>query len=213
MVGVVFGKAAEVAEAKGALRRVLRQRRRAMGADEQVAASRAMARIVVEDSRWLRASAVAAFASMPGEPDTRPLLEQALRDNKELWLPKVIDTDPPSLTWIRVVQLDQLEAGAFGILEPVERPNVDRGEVERFDLIVIPGLSFDSVGARLGSGRGYYDRALAGVRDRTRPVRMGLCFADFFDPPEGPIPTEPHDVPMHCVATEQGIEISTKNGD
>ena len=36
---------------------------------------------------------------------------------------------------------------------------------------------------------------------------MGLCFAAFLDPPEGPIPMDDHDVPMHQVATELGITL------
>ena len=58
---------------------------------------------------------------------------------------------------------------------------------------------------RIGFGPGHYDRLLESVAATARPVRMGVCFADFLDPVEGPIPAEPHDVPMHMVATETGV--------
>jgi 5-formyltetrahydrofolate cyclo-ligase len=100
--------------------------------------------------------------------------------------------------------LDVLAPGGFGLLEPPE----SAGEPQPLaaldlDLVLVPGLGFASSGARLGFGRGYYDRALAPFADRDAPLRLGLCFAEFLD--TAAIPTDTYDVPMHAIATERGI--------
>ena len=66
-------------------------------------------------------------------------------------------------------------------------------------------LAFSSAGARLGHGRGYFDRALARVTTHTALV--GVALARFLDPAEGPIPTTPADVPMHAILTERDLTI------
>ena len=64
--------------------------------------------------------------------------------------------------------------------------------------------AFSSAGARLGFGKGHYDRALAPVRDRAAPRRVGVCLRDALDP-DGGVPSGPLDVPMHAIATEAGV--------
>jgi 5-formyltetrahydrofolate cyclo-ligase len=83
----------------------------------------------------------------------------------------------------------------------VALPDVGHG----IDLVLVPGLGFSSAGARLGSGQGYYDRALAPPAAGAGPVLVGVCLSPWLDPAEGEIPCEPHDVRMHYVASERGV--------
>lgn len=73
------------------------------------------------------------------------------------------------------------------------------------DLVLVPGLGFGRDGARLGFGKGHYDRALAPVRDLPAPLRIGSRLDGDLDPAEGRIPKEPFDVPMHWIATPDGL--------
>ncbi len=68
------------------------------------------------------------------------------------------------------------------------------------DVIVVPGTAFTAGGARIGQGGGWYDRFLPQCRDDA--VTIGLAFA-----PQvlASIPTEPHDVPLDLVVTENGV--------
>lgn len=68
---------------------------------------------------------------------------------------------------------------------------------EQIDLAVIPGVSFDAKGNRLGRGKGYYDRLLPLLRS----YNIGICY--HFQVSEK-IPTEPFDLPMDEVRTEYG---------
>jgi 5-formyltetrahydrofolate cyclo-ligase len=69
------------------------------------------------------------------------------------------------------------------------------------DVVVVPGLAFTPGGARLGQGGGWYDRFLANV-DRSRCVVVGVCFAEQL---VESLPTEPHDVAVDHVVTEEGV--------
>lgn len=66
------------------------------------------------------------------------------------------------------------------------------------DILLIPGLAFDEKGNRLGRGKGFFDKYLAGFTG----IKIGLCyeFQVFED-----IPLEPHDQLMNYVVTDKRI--------
>jgi 5-formyltetrahydrofolate cyclo-ligase len=182
------------------LREALLRRRRALGDDEVESASRSIVDIVCSSAAWRDASVVAAFYGVRQEPHTAPLLLATIAAGKELWLPAVRGH---ALAFGRVHALDDLVPATFGLFEPAIA-TTSLAELAP-SLVLVPGLGFATSGARIGFGRGFYDRALAPLRERDACVRMGMCFATFLDPPEGPIPVLLHDVPMHQIATELGI--------
>lgn len=184
---------------KGRLRAALRSV--AIPDDQRALASHLLADVVVNHAAFITATAITAFVGVRHEPDTTAILHTALEHGKQLFLPRVLDRT--TLAWHRIHDLDALVTSAFGLLEPSpSHPHaLDFPSVE---LAIIPGLAFASrSGARLGQGRGYYDRALQHAPTRT--TFLGVCLARFLDPPEGEIPTTPTDVLMHAVATERGL--------
>lgn len=64
-----------------------------------------------------------------------------------------------------------LAENAWGITEPQNGMEVN---VELLDLILIPLLAFDKKGNRVGYGKGFYDRMLAGCRPDAR--KIGLSY-------------------------------------
>lgn len=68
-------------------------------------------------------------------------------------------------------------------------------------VVLVPGLAFDRRGARLGHGKGYYDRFLSRLsaigRARFVGVTGGYVVAE--------LPTEPHDVLMTHLAGTFGV--------
>ena len=144
-------------------RALARQRRRAK-ADRLPALGDAMCRALTALPVWQAAPAVFAFASLPDEPDTLPLLRAALAAGKRLYLPRVADR---VLETVPVQDLAGLVPGAYGICEPA-------GPAEALPpgtLALVPCLAMDAHGVRLGRGGGYYDRFLAGFAG----PRLVLC--------------------------------------
>ena len=88
-----------------------------------------------------------------------------------------------------------LQAGAFGIEEPTGE-NFTRYHEIKFG--IIPGVSFDRQGNRLGRGKGYYDKLLP-LLDAS--YNIGICYR--FQAREE-IPCEPFDRRMDEVWTEEG---------
>jgi 5-formyltetrahydrofolate cyclo-ligase len=87
----------------------------------------------------------------------------------------------------------------YGYQQPVAgSPLVAEAEI---GVVLVPGLAFDHFGARLGRGKGYYDRLLA----RLGPgVDLVGVTADALVSPL-PLPMADHDVPMGWLATESGV--------
>lgn len=67
-----------------------------------------------------------------------------------------------------------LHPGVFGIMEPL--PEVEEVLCRDLYAICIPGLAFDRTGARLGYGKGYYDRFLQQPPDARRPLLIGVGY-------------------------------------
>jgi 5-formyltetrahydrofolate cyclo-ligase len=88
---------------------------------------------------------------------------------------------------------NELIKGTFGIYEPTSKAT---DNYDQIDLAIIPGVAFDLHGARLGRGKGYYDRLLPLIK----AYKIGLCFG--FQKVEN-IFTEPHDIPMDEIITEK----------
>lgn len=188
--------------AKAELRARCLERRRGRAADEVAARSSRLVGHVLEDPRWRSAASVAAFVGVKGEPDTRLLLETALRQGKRLWLPRMAGPRRQVIEFVAVAELAGLALAPFGLLEPTGGPGQDLEGLD-LDLVLVPGLAFTRGGVRLGFGKGHYDRALAPLRASSRPLRLGVCFADELDAAR--LPEEPHDVRVHEVLTEDGL--------
>jgi len=140
-----------------------------------------------QQARW-----IALYAPLQNEIDTALLFAAARAAGKRVQYPLVCGEQ---LMFQEVTTLEQLSRGSFGILEPCSR---GAGQVQTVpDLMVVPGVAFDLRGHRVGFGKGYYDRYLAGLHQL--PFLVGLCHEfQLCDQ----VPAEGHDIRMHCLVTE-----------
>jgi 5-formyltetrahydrofolate cyclo-ligase len=132
------------------------------------------------------------FAPLPDELDVWPLLEQFLAAGKICALP-FFDSAAQTYSARRVQNLAaDIAIGKFGVREPASScPEIP---LEKFDLILVPGVAFDWNGNRLGRGQGFYDRLLA----KTSGLKCGVTY-DF--QLIGKIPAEPHDAKVNFIVT------------
>lgn len=94
---------------------------------------------------------------------------------------------------------DPSRGGPFGILQPkLTAPPVEP------DIILVPLIAIDRRGARLGRGKGHYDRVLAPLRRHgARLIGVGWPIQRL----ASEIPSDPWDVPLHGFASPEGVEI------
>lgn len=88
-------------------------------------------------------------------------------------------------------QLDEntvLHESKWGILEPTSGRKID---VTDIDVVLVPLIVADKHGGRIGYGKGYYDRFLAGCRPDIQ--KIGLSLSPLLDKIQN---LEPFDVPL-----------------
>ncbi len=183
----------EIFEAKAALRRTSRQRRRE-------AASSGVSAVVCR--RLLDSLAIPGDATVSGywplrdELDPRPILSALATRGQRLCLPVVVESGAPLVFrgWKPDVSL---EPAAFG----TQVPGADCPVLEP-DLLLVPLLAFDRRGFRLGYGGGFYDRTLATLRGRRPVLAVGLAFAA---QEVDAVPVEAGDEPLDRIVTEREV--------
>jgi 5-formyltetrahydrofolate cyclo-ligase len=159
------------------LRRLLRQRRKALAPHAQHQAARGLYRQLAQHPHFRRARHIALYLPNDGEIDPRPLLRAAQRRGKTTYLP-VLNAWPRSkMAFQRIDPHERLRANRFGIPEPRHNPKRQR-KVWALDLVLLPLVGFDRFGGRLGMGGGFYDRSLAYRKMRKnwhKPTLLGLA--------------------------------------
>ncbi len=175
---------------KAALRASVRRAREALDADERRAASATASTRLLALPELRRARTVLLYAALPDEADPGRAGEALLDRGVRVLLPRVVGDE---LHLARARRGEKLLPGAFGILEP-QGPRIEEDQV---DVAVLPGVAFDRTGARLGQGKGFYDRLLP----RLRPDGLLVGFA-FSCQVVAHVPVEPHDRRVQVVVTE-----------
>lgn len=181
----------DVAEAKAALRRALRERRAARSDGARAAEGDRLA----AHAGALPGSTVAAFVGARTEPPTLPLLEALRARGRRVLLP-ILRADM-DLEWGELGDADALRPARLGLLEPAG-PSLGVDAVGAAELVLAPALAVDTAGRRLGQGGGSYDRAL----ERAAAPVVAIVFDD--EVRDEPIPVEPHDKRVAGVLTPGG---------
>ena len=213
---------------KKQLRTKILQIRDALTEEQRQIDSAKITEKVLASEEYQNSKIILTYASFRSEVNTFLLMEQAIKDGKKVYVPRIEEevqedgTRVKSMEFYQILSTDELQEGYWGVPEPeaeVERmfsigtnkteDNILQEEngislVKSSLLIILPGAVFDKNGNRIGYGGGFYDRYLAG-RDTGIPVcNMALAF-DCQVVEQGMIPVEEHDVQVDVIVTEQGI--------
>ena len=172
---------------KQALRRQIREKKRAMTEEQIVSASVRLGKLFADSELYKNANTIYGYLPYNQEVRTVPMLEQALRDGKRVAVPKVYGEE---MKFIYMDDLSKVFRGYAGIPEPVaDEPVAD----DPTALVLMPGLAFDPQGHRIGYGGGFYDKFLAS--EPSHPT-LALCYN--FQMLEH-LDTEEFDIPVDCV--------------
>ncbi|MEO1135109.1 MAG: 5-formyltetrahydrofolate cyclo-ligase [Pseudomonadota bacterium] len=138
---------------------------------------------------------VSLYYPIRDELDTEPLASALFEEKTAVALPVVVRKKAP-LGFRRYLPGDPLTTGAYGAQIPTEAAAETTP-----DILVIPLLAFTRSGGRLGYGGGYYDRTLAALREKGKPVAVGYAYgAQEVDA----LPLSPLDQPLDWIVTERG---------
>ena len=175
---------------KRQIRQEIKHRKQGITPDERERLSRQICRAIESLPGFERVVHLMLYHALPDEVDTRPLLSKWARD-KQLYLP-IVDGDD---LIVAPYAGGDMKQGAFHIWEPTDTTAIDPA---RLEWIVVPGVAFDRQMNRLGRGKGFYDRLL----QQTPARKIGICYGlQLVDE----IPTEPHDMKMDLIITENDI--------
>ncbi len=182
-------------QAKARARADLRERRNSLS-DEQIRAwSQAICERIAASKPFLEADLLLLYAPIGKEINLLPLVRIARERGVPVAFP-VCDPETCTLTF-RLLETDKrLNAGAYRIPEPPADAPLAMPTAR--SLCVLPGLSFTPEGARIGYGKGYYDRFL----EEFPGVAVGAVYEALL---AKKLPTESHDRNALLVFTEKGV--------
>jgi len=170
-------------------------------------ASAKFVELIVELPWYQDADRIAAYLPFNGEADPLPLMDRAIQDGKQVFVPVIVAKAEPLRfeAWTRETSVQK---NRFNIREP--QTSGDSIEVAELDLVITPLVAFDGQRNRMGVGGGYYDRTFAflnGVATKDRqPILIGLAYEL---QRLKKIDTSQHDVRLDAVVSETGALIFT----
>ena len=135
----------------------MRQRRKAMDPNTIDATSREIFRHLLNSRLWQEAKVIHTFLPQNTEPNTFFLVQEALQSKRRVQVPKVAGPSHLTHHWLEDIKL--FKKSLWGIPE-IQDSAASVADLSKIDLVLVPGLAFSRKGARLGQGRGYYDRFL-----------------------------------------------------
>ena len=182
---------------KKEIRAKILKMRQALPKEEVREKSLRIMRRIEETETFKNADNLLAYIDFRGEVATGTLIEKAWELGKKVYVPRVAGKE---MEFYQIHSFEDLEKGAYGILEPKkECPVYEAGEGQT-TLAILPGSVFDEKKNRVGYGGGFYDRFLENLRKDA--VTIGIAFdLQIFDE----VPKEPHDAQLDYIVTESRI--------
>tara|TARA_B110000495_G_C23032286_1_gene615193 strand:+ start:573 stop:1172 length:600 start_codon:yes stop_codon:yes gene_type:complete len=104
---------------------------------------------------------------------------------------------PPGLSHCIINKETSYETDKFGISSPLEGVSISE---DKIDVVIVPLLTFDNQGARVGYGKGLYDRFLSQCNPNC--VKIGVSF---FEPTTAISGVNENDIRLDYCATPNKI--------
>lgn len=166
----------DIREEKAAIRSKCRLLRSQFTAEEKKSLDARIFNRLMNLWRYRECGTLLTYVSNDIEVDTHALIEDALKRSKRVAVPRCIP-GLHEMEFYYINSFDDLQKGAYGILEPIKskcEKLIDLNE----GLCIIPALTFDEQGYRLGFGKGYYDRFLSRFKGDTAGICYECCISN-----------------------------------
>ncbi|MCD4668890.1 MAG: 5-formyltetrahydrofolate cyclo-ligase [Actinomycetia bacterium] len=187
----------DINRSKKAIRKSIQEKRDSLVPGLRQDKSRIIAKKFLGLKEYRKSGSILAYFPFRSEIDTRIIIKEALRQGKKVALPRV---NKKKLDLYYIDSLSEgLEPGIHDIMEPIpsECSKALPGEI---DLVIIPGVGFDTEMNRLGYGGGFYDRLLREIPTHIPGIALAfnLQIVDR-------IPVSEHDLKIDILITESVI--------
>lgn len=175
--------AVAVSGAKRSLRAELKQRLRALSAEERLRQSHLLAQKVFTHSEYQKSKRVSIFLSMPDEIETEEIIKDIFRQGKTCFIPRY-QLQSSHMDMVKLAspeEIASLPRTSWNIQQPGEDEVLEEAlSTGGLDLIFVPGLGFDKQSNRLGRGKGYYDTYLKRCLQSqgVKPYTLALAFKE-----------------------------------
>ena len=181
---------------KNSLREEFRARRNALSAEEKSVRDDKIADVFLKSLTYKYASQILLYVSTDEEISTRRIINTAIADGKKVFAPHCFED--ARMEYFRIDGPDSLEDGQFGIKAPPV--DAETYSPQPSDVCIVPAMSYDKEGFRLGYGKGFYDRFLP----KFLGVKIGFCYNDFMS---AKLPRGRFDVAVDMIITEKGVTV------
>ncbi|WP_414055038.1 5-formyltetrahydrofolate cyclo-ligase [Macrococcus equi] len=141
---------------------------------------------------FLNANSIGITLSMAHELDTRFIIRYAQILGKTVYVP-LCDYQSKQMSFVRYTCPEDLTKDSYGI--DIMDHQIDLGTHP--EVLIVPGVVFNTQGYRIGYGGGYYDKFLSNYDGQT----MSLIFELQLDE----VITEEHDIAVDWIITEDRI--------
>ena len=181
--------------AKSDIRKDILYKRNSLSESEIINNSKIINLRVIATKEYQSSKSIGAYYPTGSEVKTFDIIKHSIDNKKEIGLPRVIDST--KIKFFKIIE-DSFEKikftkGKYGIFEN----SMSTISIDQMDLLIIPGIAFDSQGNRIGYGKGYYDRFLSSRKAR---YVIGLAYETQVI---NESPNNDYDIPVNIIITEK----------
>ena len=184
------------------LRRAFKKRRSGLNDPQRQIYHQSIAHHLEEILAEADVCGVAVYLSSPEEVDLTPWMTGAWSAGKQLYAP-VVAKAAGVMHFYAIAPHTEIQRDRLKLRKPVLETNAVPVAQHELDAVLLPLVSFDGLGGRLGMGGGFYDRYFADTKTRPWMIGVGYSVQESLEP----LPTQPWDVPLDAVVTESGYRI------
>lgn len=182
---------------KSEIRKKILYKRNSLSEYEIINYSKIISDRFISTKEYKSSKSIGAYYPTGSEVKTLDIIKHSIYRKKEVGLPRVIDST--KIEFFKIIENSfekiKFTKGKYGIFEN-SRSIIN---MEKMDLLIIPGIVFDLEGNRLGYGKGYYDRFLS-----LRKIKYIIALAYELQV-INQIPNNEHDIPVDIIITEKRI--------
>lgn len=171
-------------EEKKTLRRQMRAVKAALTDEEKISKSKLIFEHIEKQPWFIDAEVVMCYWSLPDEVITHDFCRK-WTNKKTMLLPRMVGSNIIPAVFDGTLVKEPI----LGVGEP---QGAEFRQTDMINVILVPGVAFDSFGNRMGRGKGYYDKFLR----TTKALKVGVCFVEQV---AAKIPTDHHDLAMDVV--------------